>query len=254
MFLGVGLLYIAYLDEFGHIGPYLGRDHPKHNTSPVFGLAGVVLPYDKVRPFATFFFQLKCHLLDFEITRDNAHPATWEKKGSALYTAQNVGKYRELRSATNRYLTRIRKDGGFVFYCGTQKTRPPGQHSSKALYKGVLWETIRRLDEVLEVRNEQFMLVLDEQEDQLRHDIVTSSGRTMFGTDSRGQLIEPPIQAESHLFQTLQCADWICGLIGRYACYLARPDEYPEHDWTQKYFAQRIKDAAVCSSLRRIAG
>ena len=36
--------YFAYLDEFGHIGPYLGRHHPRHNDSPVFGFAGLVLP------------------------------------------------------------------------------------------------------------------------------------------------------------------------------------------------------------------
>ena len=90
VFLEVALLYIAYLDEFGHIGPYLGRNHPKHNASPVFGLAGMVLPYDRIRAFGSFFFQLKCRLLDFEIKRDGVHPAQWEKKGSSLYTTHNV--------------------------------------------------------------------------------------------------------------------------------------------------------------------
>lgn len=35
--------YFAYLDESGHIGPYLSRQDPTHNNSPVFGLAGLVL-------------------------------------------------------------------------------------------------------------------------------------------------------------------------------------------------------------------
>ena len=34
----------AYLDEFGHIGPYVARQHPSYKESPVFGLAGFVLP------------------------------------------------------------------------------------------------------------------------------------------------------------------------------------------------------------------
>jgi hypothetical protein len=34
------VLYIAYLDEFGHDGPFISRNHEKHNTSPVFGLGG----------------------------------------------------------------------------------------------------------------------------------------------------------------------------------------------------------------------
>jgi hypothetical protein len=49
------MLYIAYLDEFGHIGPYVSHDHPRHKTHPVFGLGGVVLPYYQVRQFTTFF-------------------------------------------------------------------------------------------------------------------------------------------------------------------------------------------------------
>ena len=69
-FLGVSIHYIAYLDEFGHIGPFVSRQHPQHNTSPVFGLGGFVLPSSKVRAFATWFYQLKCNLLQFEIDRD----------------------------------------------------------------------------------------------------------------------------------------------------------------------------------------
>ena len=34
------LLYIVYLDEFGHIGPFISHDHPTHKTHPIFGLGG----------------------------------------------------------------------------------------------------------------------------------------------------------------------------------------------------------------------
>ncbi|MXY18976.1 MAG: DUF3800 domain-containing protein, partial [Synechococcus sp. SB0664_bin_36] len=37
------MTYFAYLDEFGHIGPYVSREDPKYHQSPVFGLAGLVL-------------------------------------------------------------------------------------------------------------------------------------------------------------------------------------------------------------------
>lgn len=47
------LTYIAYLDEFGHIGPYVSREHPSYHDSPVFGLAGFVLPSSEVRGFRT---------------------------------------------------------------------------------------------------------------------------------------------------------------------------------------------------------
>ena len=63
------MTYFAYLDEFGHIGPYVSRQDPRHNDSPVFGLAGFVLPSEQVRGFGTWFFQRKCELLAFEIER-----------------------------------------------------------------------------------------------------------------------------------------------------------------------------------------
>jgi hypothetical protein len=72
--------YVAYLDEFGHVGPFVGRSHPKHNTSPVFGLGGFVLPVGHVRSFASYFYRLKCNLLAFEIERAGTPAYLWEKR------------------------------------------------------------------------------------------------------------------------------------------------------------------------------
>ena len=102
------MTYIAYLDEFGHIGPYISHDHERHNTHPAFGLAGIVLPANKAREFSTFFYQLKSRLLAFEIENSGVHPAKWEKKGAQLYTTKNVLKYRELRQATNRFINKLK--------------------------------------------------------------------------------------------------------------------------------------------------
>ncbi|PKD78280.1 DUF3800 domain-containing protein, partial [Escherichia coli] len=38
--------YVVYLDEFGHVGPFLSRDHAQYKTSPVFGFGGFLLPAD----------------------------------------------------------------------------------------------------------------------------------------------------------------------------------------------------------------
>ena len=126
------MLYFAYLDEFGHIGPYIARNDPAYNDSPVFGLGGVILPYHEVRAFSTWFYQLKCRLLKWEIEQSGQHPATWEKKGSALYTTRNVMTYQELRRATNRLLLKIRNVGGHVFYVGLQKNRPVSEFNAQA--------------------------------------------------------------------------------------------------------------------------
>ncbi len=44
VFLDPSPMYFSYLDEFGHDSPFVSRKRPRHNTSPVFGLAGFVMP------------------------------------------------------------------------------------------------------------------------------------------------------------------------------------------------------------------
>ncbi len=244
--------YVAYLDEFGHVGPFISRTHERHNTSPVFGLGGIVLPVERVRPFAAYFYRLKCSLLAFEIERAGVPAYQWEKKGASLYTTQNVLRYSSLRRATGRLLSRVEREEGMVFYVGIEKTHAPDQHDPKRLYRAVLREAIKRLDRFCNRRKSLFMIVLDEQNDrEFREEIVADASREMFGGARRARMIEPPIQAESHLFQTLQCADWICGLVGRVGCYQALPAEYPDLIWVPKYFTRRLARAAPISGIRR---
>lgn len=250
------MLYVAYLDEFGHIGPYLSYNHPHHKTHPVFGLGGIVLPHNQVRNFATFFFKLKQNLLQFEIQKSCEHPARWEKKGASLYTTKNIEKYKELRIATFRIFHKIKSVGGFTFYVGIQKRRDENQHNSKQLFYSVLKEAIKRLDQECIERNSQLLIILDQQEDRvMRPGIVQSAAIEMFGgEDPRTTLQEPPIQAESHLYQTIQCADWICGIVGRLTCFECEPVHKSEFEWAKKYFGQRLEQISKRSSIRHFGG
>ena len=162
-----------------------------------------------------------------------------------------MNSYPQIRQATNRLLNKIAGSGGHVFYVGLQKSFPPSVHDPVSLYRAVLMEAIKRLDQYCAAQRSTFMVIIDEQEDAFRREIVESSGRTMFGEDGRRALIEPPIQAESHLYQTLQCADWICGLVGRLGCYRTRPDEYKDLEWSEKYFGDRIQKASSGSGIRK---
>lgn len=246
------MIFIAYLDEFGQIGPYLSRTDPKHNDSPVFGLGGFVLPIHEVRGFGTWFFQRKCELLDWEIRKSGAHPAHWEKKGSSLYTLRNVEKYPELRQFTNRFLNKIRKVGGFVYYVGIEKPRTTEKYVSNAVYYRILLEAIKRLNEHCSSHSTQpcrFMLVMDEHE--LRDELITKASQAMYrAANPMHALIEPPFQIESHRYQTCQAADWLSALIGRLGAYWVAKDEYPENKEFYKYFHERLKVAAYRSGIR----
>lgn len=244
------MLYLAYLDEFGHVGPFVNRTDARYNQSPVFGLAGIILPSTKVRDFATWFFQQKEYLLGSEIARSGIHPAKWEKKGAELYTTGAINKYRSIRGTTSRILHKVNDMGGGIFFIGNRKQFPPGKHNSEYLYRGTLKTAINQLDRFCRHKNATFAIVMDESDDGLRQSIVESAALTMFGKAYCQRLIEPPLQAESHLFQTVQCADWICGLIGRYGANLAEPKQYADFAWVEKYFGYRIRQAAISSNIR----
>ncbi len=245
---------VAYLDEFGHIGPYLSYDHAKHNTHPVFGLGGVVLPFERVREFSTFFYQSKCRLLKWEIDQSECHPAQWEKKGASLYTTTNIERYPQVSRMTHRLLNKIRKIGGFVFFVGEEKRRTEADVSAHERYANTLREAIKRLNQEAEGRDYYFSLVIDKQDGgfEFRSHIVANASVVMFGDAAYNRLIEPPIEAESHLFQTLQCADWICGLVGRMAHYKFDPDSRPDFCWAGEgeKLVRHLREVTLRSGIR----
>jgi hypothetical protein len=236
------MLYLVYLDEFGHDGPFVSRSDAKYKTSPVFGFAGIILPYFATREFATWFYQLKNQVLAWELQRSGKHPAQWEKKGASLYTTRNIQSYPQVRQATNRIFNRIKRTNGEVFFSGIEKYHPPDQHDSKSFYRVALTKAIRRLDKKFSNTNDQFLLMLDQHQE--RAALLQAASQTMFGGDGVRSLLEPPFQLESHLYQTLQCADWICGLVGRWQCYHSNSTDYSDFEWAEKYFGSRILSAA----------
>ena len=245
------MTYLAYLDEFGHIGPYVSKEDPKYHESPVFGFAGFVLPAEEVRGFGTWFFQRKGELLNAEIQRSGKHAAAWEKKGSSLYTVRNVLRYPELRHFTYRLFNKIKSLRGLGFYVGIKKTAPPAKHRPKILYTRVFLEAIKRIDAFCATDCQppnNFLLILDEH--QQRADLITRAAQSMYGKEQRRHLIEMPFHLESHRYQTLQAADWIAGLVGRLGAIWADPAAYAENDVFRKYFEQRLNRICLRSGIR----
>jgi Protein of unknown function (DUF3800) len=244
--------YVAYLDEFGHIGPFVSRTHPKFNDSPVSGLAGVVLPASEIREFAIYFFKMKCQLLAWDLVHKNpgllpAH--RWEKKGAAVYTVLNVQRYQRLRQATFRLLNHIKKVGGYVFYTGEHKATGPGTLDSAGIFERQLLQTVQKIDQFCTTAGGSFLLLLDEQQagNAWREHNVEVCTRVMFDDrqDKCRSLIEPPLQGESHLFQTLQCADWLCALVGRLTAFSVAPEEYADWAIFHKYFRDRVSHVSL---------
>ena len=244
------LMLIAFLDEFGHCGPFISRSDPRHGHSPVFGLAGYVMPHDQVRHFATFFFQLKSQMLASELSKVQEHPATWEKKGNELISTRNISKYPHVREGLIRLLNEIYRCGGKLFFYGREKYQTPEQSKPAGLYTTVMSHSIRNIDEHCCKRKSEFMMILDQHPERRR--LLESATKTMFSSQAPARcLIEPPFQVESHLYQTIQAADWIATLVGRLMAFTVEPTQYADWEWAEKYFGQRVRSLATHSTLWR---
>ena len=247
------VIYVAYLDEFGHVGPYVARSDSRHKASPVFGFAGYIMPAEAVRGFGTWFFKRKGELFARQMALSPKHPATWERKGSELFRAVAVRNNRNVRDLPGRLFREISRVGGRVFYVGIQKTASPAEHRANDLYSGMLREAIWRLDQFCAAEGgprARFFLALDEFSG--REELLTQVSRDMYGAEEpRRALIEPPFHLESHGYQTVQAADWIAALVGRLGAYWTEPTVWPENEVFERYYAARLRAVRVRSGIRR---
>lgn len=152
---------------------------------------------------------------------------------------------------TNRFLNKIASCGGQVIYVGLHKQAAVEDHKPLRLYLAVLKEMLKRLNSLCEhnLEKSDFLIVMDEHQE--RESLLTEASRAMFSKDSpRRRLIEPPFQVESHRYQTVQAADWLCGLIGRLGPYWVSPQEFSDWEPMEQYFGPRIRQVSIRSGIR----
>ncbi|MBN8963041.1 MAG: DUF3800 domain-containing protein [Rhizobiales bacterium] len=237
----------VYLDEFGHIGPYMGRKNIRYNESPVFGLGGIILPETAIRPFATKFLQLKEHLFAMEIAKAKTIGALWEKKGTEIFTTKHVAKYKHYRATGFRLINEIRNCGGKIFYYVREKISGTTDVNSIGLYTTVLSHTIRQLENFSSAQHTNYVMVVDEH--SARKQLLVTASKTMFGQQPARHLLSPPFEVESYINQNIQAADWIAAILGRLWAHELRPAEYADHVKFKSYFWQRLHQVSTHSTV-----
>lgn len=240
-------MIFAYLDEFGHVGPFFGRHHPTHNTSPIFGLAGILLPEAAVRPFATFFLQHKQHLLASDIAKSGKQAYEWEKKGTNLFTAKSLERYPAIRQSMFSLINRIKQDNGRIFYYGRQKIYDRDDLNANGLYRTVFSHAIRQIDYYCRSIDQNYILIVDE--NSARKELLETAAKTMFGKDPTWKLLSPPFEVESYINQNIQAADWISSIVGRMWSSKVDPEGFGNYTQYQKYFWDRLHSAATHSTV-----
>lgn len=238
-------MQVIFLDEFGHIGPFVSRTDDHYKTSPVFGMAGFMLPSHNVRGLSTWFHQLKCDAFADEIKESGKHESHWEKKGNQVFTARRAYKTKRLGFSL---INKIKAEEGKVFYFGVEKHATPEQSSGPGLYKNVLSNTIRAIERRFSRDRQTYAIIMDQHND--RAQLMISAQKTMYGQDGARGLMEPPYQVESHLYPSVQMADWISSIVGSLWSYKTRPTEFPDEEWAEKYFSARLASASTHSKVR----
>lgn len=240
-------LHFVYLDEFGHIGPFMSRHAKRYNESPVFGLAGIILPEDAIRPFATRFLQLKQHVFRTEIHAAGIIAQHWEKHGTEIFTPKQVARYPHFRSTGFRLLNYIRDAGGKVFYYGREKISGTTNVNSTGLYTTILGHTIQQLESYAQHNNVNFVMVVDEH--AARKTLLITAEKTMYGHRPAYHLLCPPFEVKSYINQNIQAADWIAAIVGRLWAGEVLPAQYRDHDKLRTYFWQRLHQLTTHSTV-----
>jgi uncharacterized protein DUF3800 len=239
----------VYLDEFGHIGPFVSRTSARYSESPIFGLAGVILPQESVRPFATKFLQLKEFLFSREITASGKMAQKWEKKGNDIFRPKAVKLYPNLRMGGFRLIKHVDDLGGKLFYYGREKMVGKLDGNSTGLYTTILSHVIRKLDRLCTEADDNFVLIMDQH--ATRKELLECAAKTMHGAQPARRLLSPPFEVESYLDQNMQAADWIAAIVGRLWAYELQPDQYKDHQQFRRYYWDRVHTVATYSSVER---
>lgn len=64
------------------------------------------------------------------------------------------------------------------------------------------------------------------------------------------QLVEAPVQVDSKLYQTIQCADWLCAIYGKISYFDVEPESKPDYEIFKRYFGDRVAQAQKRSNVR----
>lgn len=250
-------MHIGYFDEFGHNGLYKSRNDKSFKTHPVFGLGGFIIPVDNIRALSGAFRWIKESGLkaeiDAKVIARGKKIEHWEKKGSALLTTRNIQKYREVRRIIGRVIKKLADLEAKIVFYGQEKNRGgPGEvnETNSQRYDHAIRQLIKRIHWDLP-QEENLMMILDKQGDKERLEIFATAASFMFSNEHASRLLEPPMEVESHLYQTVQCADWICAVLGRITAYKYDPD-FHEHQWASQYFGSQI--ARITTKNSKVRG
>lgn len=251
-------MLIAYLDEFGHVGPFVSRENKRYNTHPVFGYAGYVIPAQNARYFSYEFNKTKRSLYKTDIEASKM-PGQWEKKGAEFFSSRSMKDRPELSRSFVGLVNILKANNGYLFYYGDEKPRgtlKQTQRTAEDYTVTALRETINRLCRHADRQGQDIAILMDDFTEKSRRELVATMYGHIYARTSYQEemlrIVEPPLHVDSKLNSSVQFADWVCGLVGRATDF--QLVENSQFDWAPAKFQNALTGSFTYESKVHLLG
>jgi|GEM_PF-5008545 len=247
-------MLLAVLDEFGHEGPYISADDPKHSSSPVFGYCGFIIPEHKVENFVEDFQKIKAsHPNIAKYHNDNSRA---EIKGSEVFTGNAFEKITSSKKQRNftRFGVRLcyalkDADARIAFY-GVKKYNPKQGLSSVNLHQ----KTLKRCQKLIEAYSEEirdesqkydsdYIIIVDEHNNN-KHRVKAIEADRKIKQHYYAGLCDTICQGTSSYSQLIQAADWLAAILGKIAAFRTS-EEWEKYLPYDSYFAKHFAELGL---------
>lgn len=238
-------MLIAYIDEFGHDGPFIAPEHRKYHQHPAFGYAGFVIPAVHVRAFGAYFKRQR-NVLFKDLIASSSAPDQFEKKGNEYFSTGSIQRYPQHIRVFRNILRELYRQGGQIFFYGREKltgTVAQTGCSSRETVEHALRETINRLSRHADVNDDEILIIADSINDKTRREIAAQMyGHIYRRSGEHAEMrraVEVPLHIESKLNTNIQFADWVCALVARASHYqLIRESEF---EWASRLLGDDLR-------------
>jgi hypothetical protein len=207
-------MYLLYLDEFGHEGVYDPAD-PRKQSSPIFGLGGVLVSDEKWKALDRGYLDLKRYFFANEIRNCGDRPERWEFKGNTLSTPSKQSNRRNQRFGIAVLDLLKRCDctivgKGFVKRVGTS-------HDAIATYTSIVQGIMRSAEKIMRQkagRQKGVCLMVMDRRNEENDRLVVESAQSHLFSNGFQRILESPLVVDSQHYHGVQAADIVCGILG----------------------------------------
>lgn len=241
-------MLICFLDEFGHDGPYISKNHPTHNHSPVFGYGGFIIDVDNLREITQKFRSMSNGVYSSSPKIRSKCTKSGEVKGQYVFQKDSL-KIKRIRQSGHRLMNNISSSGGNLYFYGMEKYSGTGGHKPANLHISSTREAVKGILKYSISQNKKVLIIMDQHSTHFQRvkPIIANS----FRKNLNFQLVEPPHEADSELYDSVQAADWICSIMFRTFSYRAQPKEWSsDHAYFDTYNEKIVANAIPQSSLK----